>query len=50
MYGSAREAVAPGLRCSHVGRHLIFYRPVVGGIEVIRILHDSMDVDRHLQG
>jgi toxin ParE1/3/4 len=25
-------------------RHLIFYRPIVGGIDVIRLLHGSRDI------
>ena len=28
--------------------HVIFYRVLPGTIDVIRILHKSMDVDRHL--
>lgn len=35
-----------GLRCSRIKRfrkHLIFYRPVPEGIEVIRVLHGSRD-------
>jgi toxin ParE1/3/4 len=31
-----------------VGAHLIFYRPSDSGIEIIRILHQRMDVSRHL--
>jgi toxin ParE1/3/4 len=31
-----------------VGRHLIFFRQVGTGIVVIRVLHQSMDVERHL--
>ena len=31
-----------------VGRHLIFYRQNRPGIVVIRVLHQSMDVERHL--
>jgi len=31
-----------------VGRHLIFYRQDGSGIVVMRVLHQSMDVDRHL--
>jgi toxin ParE1/3/4 len=31
----------------HEGRHVIFYRPTSNGIEVIRVLHDSMDFSRH---
>jgi toxin ParE1/3/4 len=35
-----------GLRCARVKRfrkHLIFYRPIPGGIEVIRVLHGARD-------
>lgn len=31
-----------------VGRHFIFYRTTDTGISVTRILHQSMDVQRHL--
>jgi toxin ParE1/3/4 len=31
-----------------VGRHLIFFRQAEKGIVVIRVLHQSMDVERHL--
>ena len=31
-----------------VGSHLVFYRPSTAGIDVIRILHQRMDVERHL--
>jgi len=31
-----------------VGSHLVFYRPSAAGIDVIRILHQRMDVERHL--
>jgi toxin ParE1/3/4 len=30
------------------GRHTIFFRNELFGIDIIRILHQSMDVDRHL--
>jgi toxin ParE1/3/4 len=31
-----------------VGSHLVFYRQLDAGIDVIRILHQRMDADRHL--
>jgi toxin ParE1/3/4 len=34
-------------KCS-VGSHLVFYREATYGIEVVRILHQSMDIERHL--
>jgi toxin ParE1/3/4 len=33
----------------HEGRYVIFYRPTANGIEIIRVLHDSMDFPRHLK-
>jgi toxin ParE1/3/4 len=30
------------------GSHLLFYRLVEGGIDVVRILHERMDFARHL--
>ena len=50
-----RDDIRPYLRSLHVarrghrGRHLVLYRPGVGHvIEVIRILHDAMDLARHI--
>ena len=31
-----------------VGSHVVFYRRVAGGIDVVRILHQRMDFQRHL--
>jgi toxin ParE1/3/4 len=42
------DAIRDGYRKRGVGRHVIFYRTVDGDVEVVRILHDRMDVDRHL--
>jgi toxin ParE1/3/4 len=47
--GSARDDIRMGYRVYHVGRHLIFYRQKSTGIEIIRILHDRMDVETHLK-
>ena len=40
--------IRDGYRKYAVGSHLIFYRPSPAGIDVIRILHQRMDVERHL--
>lgn len=40
--------IRQGYRKQAVGAHVIFYRPSGTGIEVIRILHKRMDVNRHL--
>jgi toxin ParE1/3/4 len=50
-----RDEIQPGLRSLHVarrrrrGRHFVLYRAVqVGTIEIVRILHASMDVGGHV--
>jgi toxin ParE1/3/4 len=30
------------------GRHLVIFREVDGGVLIVRVLHERMDVDRHL--
>ena len=48
--GRACDDIRPGYRKYHVGRHLIFYRESPEGVEIIRILHDRMDIEAHLDG
>lgn len=43
-----RVDVLDGYLSFPVGRHLIFFRQLETGIVVIRVLHQSMDVERHL--
>jgi len=52
---TARDEILPGLRTLHVarrgrrGRHFIMYRATEGRVlEVLRILHDAMELDRHI--
>jgi toxin ParE1/3/4 len=52
---AARDEILPRLRSLHVarqgrrGRHFIMYRAAPGQvIEVVRILHDAMDLARHI--
>lgn len=33
-----------------VGKHRIFYKIVTGGIHILRVLHERMDVPKHLEG
>jgi toxin ParE1/3/4 len=48
----AREHdVGPGYRTAHLGRrarHLVLYRVEPERVLIVRILHDGMDVSRHL--
>jgi len=40
--------IRQGYRRLHVAHHMIYYRTGPGQIEIIRVLHESMDPDRHL--
>ncbi len=40
--------IRPGYLKYSVGQHLIFYRQADAGLDIIRILHQRMDGDRHL--
>jgi toxin ParE1/3/4 len=49
-----RDEILRGLRTIHIarrgrrGRHLLMYRAKDQTIEIVRILHDAMELDRHL--
>ena len=47
--GRRREELRPRLRSFPVGSYVIFYRPVRGGIELIRVLHGARDVRREFK-
>jgi toxin ParE1/3/4 len=42
--GRDRANLAPNLRSFPVGDYIIFYRPAVEGIVVIRVLHGARDI------
>ena len=50
----ARDDIQPGIRTLHVarqgrtGRHFVLFRVAGSDIDVLRLLHDSMDLPRHL--
>lgn len=46
--GTACDNIRKGYRKFHVGRHLVFYRQTRTCVEIIRILHDRMDVETHM--
>ncbi len=46
--GESCDHIRAGYRKLHVNRHLVFCRRSDVQIEVIRVLHQAMDVDRHL--
>ena len=45
LMGRARGELAAGTRSFPFGRYIIFYAPVDGGIDVVRVLHSARDVD-----
>ena len=46
--GQACDDVRPGYRMRFVGSHILFYRTTMTALIVVRILHQRMDVERHL--
>lgn len=42
--GQARPELRPRLRSFPVGNYLLFYRPLRGGIELVRALHGARDL------
>lgn len=42
--GRSREELRPGLRSFVVSPYVVFYRPIEGTIEVLRILHGARDI------
>ena len=40
------EGTKPGLRKVHVARHVVFFREAGDLVEVVRVLHERMEVGR----
>ena len=47
--GRPRDELRPRLRIFPVGKYLLFYRPIRGGIELLRVIHGAMDIQRELR-
>ena len=47
--GRSAAELAPDLRRSEYQSHVVFYVPKIGGVRIVRVLHESMDVKRHLE-
>lgn len=37
------DAVSPGLRCFAAGSYVVFYQPIEGGVQIVRVMHGSQD-------
>jgi toxin ParE1/3/4 len=44
--GQSRDDLEPSVRSYPVGNYLLFYRPVKGGIELVRVLHGARNLRR----
>jgi toxin ParE1/3/4 len=45
-FGKARGDLVPSVRSVPMAPHVIFYRPLARGIEIIRVLHQRIDAER----
>ena len=48
LSGRSAEDIRAGYRKAAVGSHVVFYRVRTDVVEIVRILHRSMDVGRHI--
>ena len=46
--GYSREDIRAGYRSLNVSRHIVFYKILAEEIQIIRVLHKSVDVQGHL--
>lgn len=46
--GQARDEITDNLKSDKQGRHVIFYQVKEQVVIIVRILHEKMDVERHL--
>jgi toxin ParE1/3/4 len=44
LMGAARPDLRKDLRYFVSGRYLILYRPIIGGVEVVRVVHGARDL------
>ncbi len=45
MMGRSRSELSPGLRSMAFGRYVVFFLAASNGIDVVRVLHSSRDID-----
>ena len=47
--GRLRTAIDPPLRSHHHRKHIVFYDTFEDHILIVRVLHERMDIERHLR-
>lgn len=45
MIVRARDELFPAVRRMAIGRYVVFFAPIDNGIDVVRVLHGSRDID-----
>ena len=45
MMGRGRDELSSGIRSLAFGRYVVFFQPMEDGIDVVRVLHGSRDID-----
>ena len=45
MMGRTRDELSLGIRSLIFGRYVVFFEPLPNGIDVVRVLHGSRDID-----
>ena len=48
LIGKARREFGPGIRSFPVRDYVIVYRPIKGGVELVRVVHGARDLERLL--
>ena len=48
MQGRSASELSPDLRRLERESHVVFYVPTAKGVRIVRVLHQSMDMKRHL--
>ncbi len=49
MMGRSRDELAPGVRSLAFGRYVVFFEPLQDGIDVVRVLHGTRDIDANFE-
>lgn len=49
LYGTSCDDIRKGYLKVHIGSHIVFYRYIKHEAQIIRILHNRMDVKVHIQ-
>jgi len=48
LIGKARREFGPGIRSFPVRDYVIVYRPILDGVELVRVVHGARDLERLL--